>query len=78
MPMPAAANNGLPWSPDDVRALRELAAAGKSSTQVAEALGRTKIGIKSKALSLGIVISPRRSSSGEQPPPSSAQRTRDV
>ena len=58
--MSSASRNGLPWSEDDVKRLRALAAAGRTSSQVAEALNRTKVGIKSKALSLGIALAPDR------------------
>lgn len=58
--MSSVSRNGFPWSQDDVHRLRELAAAGKTSTQLAEALDRTRIAIKSKALSLGIALKPSR------------------
>lgn len=58
--MSFASRNGLPWSHDDIRCLRELAAANRTATEVARALGRTKVGVKSKAVSLGIALATLR------------------
>lgn len=52
--------NGLPWSQEDLQQLRQLAASGMSAGEVAARLERTKIGVKSKALSLGIALKPSR------------------
>jgi hypothetical protein len=58
--MSFATRNGLPWVPDDVSRLRELAAAGRTPAEMAQALNRTKVGVKSKAASLGIVFKQAR------------------
>lgn len=54
--MSCAIKNGLPWSSRDIRRLREMAAAGKTAVEVAKGLNRTRIGVKSKAASLGITL----------------------
>ena len=51
-----ASRNGLPWSAEEVKRLREMAAQGMSAPQIAAALDRTNVGIKSKALALGIAL----------------------
>ncbi len=58
--MSPTSKNGYPWSQEDLRQLRQLAAAGMTAAEVADALNRTKIGVKSKALSLGIALKPSR------------------
>jgi hypothetical protein len=58
--MPFASRNGLPWSQDDIRRLREMGEAGRTSAEVAEALERTRVGVKSKALTLGISLTASR------------------
>lgn len=58
--MSSASRNGFPWTKHDIHRLRELAAAGKDSSQLALALSRTKIAVKSKALSLGIALKSAR------------------
>jgi hypothetical protein len=60
--MSSAARNGLPWSPREVRRLRDLTAAGKTLPEIAEILDRTRIGVKSKAASLDIVFRSTRGS----------------
>lgn len=52
--------NGCVWSPDDLLQLRQLAASGSSVREIAAALQRTRVGVKSKASSLGIAIRPLR------------------
>lgn len=51
-----ASRNGYPWSPEEVQRLRELAAQGMPAGEIAATLDRTGIGIKSKALTLGITL----------------------
>jgi hypothetical protein len=52
--------NGLPWSQEDLQQLRQMAASGMTATEIASSLCRTKIGVKSKALCLGISLLPGR------------------
>jgi hypothetical protein len=58
--------NGLPWSQEDIKQLRELAESGMTATEIASSLNRTKIGVKSKALSLGISLPPHRRHPGSR------------
>jgi hypothetical protein len=58
--MPLHSKNGLPWSQEDLQQLRQLAASGKTADEIAVRLERTKIGVKSKSLSLGIALKPSR------------------
>jgi hypothetical protein len=58
--MPLYSKNGLPWSQEDIHRLRQLAASGMSASDIAAQLDRTKIGVKSKCLALGIALKPSR------------------
>jgi hypothetical protein len=58
--MPPHSKNGLPWSQEDLQRLRQLAASGMSASDIATHLDRTKIGVKSKSLALGIALKPSR------------------
>lgn len=69
MPMFSRSRNGLPWSQDDIRCLRELAASGHTAAEIAERLDRTKIGVKSKALALRIQLASSRRRTERAPSP---------
>ncbi len=60
--MPLKKHN-LPWTPDDLRKLRALAKAKKSSRQAARELGRTTGSVKYKAMTEGVrftfIVQPR-------------------
>ena len=55
-----AALNGAPWTPTDVRRLRQLAARGHSAHAIAGALGRTYSGVVKRAVIERLSLSTRR------------------
>jgi len=72
--MPAAPRNGQPWPAEETQRLKEMVASGMTTSQIAEALGRTSLGIKHKAKALG--IRPRSAELAEHLPPASPARSR--
>lgn len=53
-------NRGNEWSSEDLRALRELAAAGTPLESIATSLRRTTSAVRNKAGMHGISLKPRR------------------
>jgi hypothetical protein len=51
-------NTGKPWTPADVRALRQLAKANTPTRVIALELGRTEAAIYAKASQEGISLAP--------------------
>jgi len=44
-----AENNSKPWTPEEDKELRELVLAGASRPEIAERLGRSESGVKTRA-----------------------------
>ena len=61
-----AHRNGQPWTREDLERLRQLAAERRSVIAIADILERTPVGIKSKAISLGLRLGSLPKESPEQ------------
>jgi hypothetical protein len=61
----AANRNGQPWTREDLERLRQLAADRRSVNAIAEILGRTPVGIKSKAIAMGLKLGALPRETGE-------------